>query len=272
MLGKLIKHEFRSTARNILLLIIALAVITPLTAVYIRAYNAHFFSDRVFVFEMFRIMSVALYVFTVIACVAATYIILLFRFYKSMISREAYLTHTLPVNKSSLLISKIVVAVVWQLVTIALAILSVGLFTNILGMWHFGDLQKAIHTTLLYLRKADINVFNVLLWILVVIADTATKFSTIFASFSVGQRMGRHPILGTVISYFAYSTAVQFVVAIGTSVLVALSNVGAFDWIENLSVTAALNLLALAVLLGEAVLFAITYTVAVMMFKKKLNV
>ena len=273
MLGKLIKHEFRSTGRGILLLVCLLAVITPLTALYIRAYNSHFLSNNVYLFSMFRNMAVILYVLTVIGCFVATTFILMYRFYKSMVSKEAYLTHTLPVKKSALVFSKILVASIWHIVTVIVCILSVGIFTRILDLWKFSQLGEAIKQTMMYLVKGNGSISVLILLIIAVITQVLTSYAQIFFAFSIGQRVNGHPILGTVGTYIIYGIVVQIVVSIISAVgMLIYDTEFVHNIIANMSMVSILNTFICLAMLFNCAIFVVTYLVSVYMFNKKLNI
>lgn len=99
MLGKLLKHEFKQSSRIILIILAILVVITPITALYTR-FNMNRVPDTDLpffdIFEALQGIATVLYVCAMIAAAAATVILLMYRFYKSMVTSEGYLTHTLP--------------------------------------------------------------------------------------------------------------------------------------------------------------------------------
>ena len=59
----------------------------------------------------------------------ATVILCMIRYYKNMLSDEGYLTHTLPVKKSSILLSKLLVTLVSELITILAIMVSLLIYS-----------------------------------------------------------------------------------------------------------------------------------------------
>ena len=113
MLGKLLKHEFVAAARPMLLIWIGLPVLGFLVNL----------SGRVMVDTTANIVSIlrGILLFLFIVCVIGAWVMAVItmvkRFQQSMLSREAYLTHTLPVNVHQLVWSRMIVAVCYFAVT-----------------------------------------------------------------------------------------------------------------------------------------------------------
>lgn len=112
MLGKLLKYEFRETARPLLLINLILAGLTLLgclvvvTGLYDNPVMSVFFT-----------LYIALYFFSIIAAFIITIVLLTIRFYKTMFSAQGYLTHTLPAAPSQILHAKILSSSAWTIAT-----------------------------------------------------------------------------------------------------------------------------------------------------------
>lgn len=106
MLGKLLKHEFKQTARYVSLIYICAAVTTLVMfiAMLTKATAISVIGSSVLVFVGF--LSIAFTVALVIG-----------NFYNTLYTNRGYLSFTLPVKCSSLLISKVLVSLVWFVVS-----------------------------------------------------------------------------------------------------------------------------------------------------------
>ena len=127
MLGKLIKHEFKDTAKLMLLIYAMFAVVTLIGTVVLGVNTS-----AVQVSDFSEIMLVVLmifYVLSVFALFVVTYVYISIHFYKTMFSSQGYLTHTLPVKTTTLFHVKLGVSLVWMICSMALLILSIFLFT-----------------------------------------------------------------------------------------------------------------------------------------------
>ncbi len=127
MLGKLIKYEFKSTGR--ILPLIYLAVLALSVCVGLSFRNSQFLDDT-----WGSMVVYAVYVLLVITLMVLTIAVILVRFYKSMISQEGYLMHTLPVKPWQHITGKLVMAVVWSGVAILIILASLMMIGGISGI------------------------------------------------------------------------------------------------------------------------------------------
>ena len=115
MLGKLMKHEFRATARIMLPVMGAMAALALLANLSIRGLAGNL-SDV----PMLKILFTLIIIFfgaAVVATVVMSLVIMVSRFYRNLLKDEGYLMFTLPVSVHELIWSKLIVSLVWFLVT-----------------------------------------------------------------------------------------------------------------------------------------------------------
>ena len=115
MLGKLMKHEFRATARIMLPVMGAMAALALLANLSIRGLAGNL-SDV----PMLKILFTLIIFFfgaAVIATVVMSLVIMVSRFYRNLLKDEGYLMFTLPVSVHELIWSKLIVSLVWFLAT-----------------------------------------------------------------------------------------------------------------------------------------------------------
>ena len=101
MLGKLLKHDFKSLLRRIWPAFLILFASAGLCRLFWRLGEAYpaFNLVRGLALTLFILLLVAGYLFVCVVCIM--------RFYQSMVKDEGYLTHTLPVTKGRLIFSKV---------------------------------------------------------------------------------------------------------------------------------------------------------------------
>ena len=115
MLGKLMKHEFRATARIMLPVMGAMAALALLANLSIRGLAGNL-SDV----PMLKIPFTLIIIFfgaAVVATVVMSLVIMVSRFYRNLLKDEGYLMFTLPVSVHELIWSKLIVSLVWFLAT-----------------------------------------------------------------------------------------------------------------------------------------------------------
>ena len=221
MLGKLLKHEFRTTGRYIALLLIILIAVTPLTALYINFSVSdtveNFTINGFNIFKILRIIAILVYVASLISVTAATTVLLIYNLYKSMVTKQGYLTHMLPVPTSLTIISKTIVFFVWKAVSFIVALFSLLAFTYILDVWEFKDISYTISRIIHYVNVPK-YIPCIILIVISMIFGSLQKILMYFASFAVGHRMNGHPFLGSVIAYIAGSSILGTISLIVTSI------------------------------------------------------
>ena len=271
MLGKLLKHEFKATGRLLLPIYIAFIIITPITAVYLRLNGTSLFPEDSMFFNVLSGLCMVLYIIANIAMVTASYIVILYMFYKTMVSKEAYLTHTLPVKTSSLLISKTLVAAIWSIIALVLMFVSILSFTRIIGVWHKGDIT--LEKIQIVLNQLGITPLFIILFILLIVVGLISSYTTYFTCFAVGQRFTGHPIAGAILSYMVLSFIMQI---ISTLAITAFSFTDFYDKLE-LDDSSIMYSNVPSLYLGFLIAFSsfltiILFLISNHMFKNKLNI
>lgn len=127
MLMKLLKYEWRSTGR--VLPLIYLAVLALSVCVGISARNS-----MVTDMGWANILFISVYMIFVAALAVVTFVVIIERFYRSMISQEGYLMHTLPVKPWQHIVSKAFMAVIWVAIAIVVVVVSFVLIAGVSGV------------------------------------------------------------------------------------------------------------------------------------------
>lgn len=113
MLGKLIRHELKATGRVMLVFYIVLAGLVGAQAL-LSFLKIPFLQG----------MLIMLLIMAIVGVLLGTMVFMVIRYYKSMFGREGYLTQTLPVKKSSLLASRLLVSIIWLVLSALMCFLS----------------------------------------------------------------------------------------------------------------------------------------------------
>lgn len=217
---KLLKYEWKACARTCLPLygaIILVALINHL--LYSEAVPDLLFGIPAAIMSM-------LYAVIFAAVFVATAVILVQRFYKSLLGGEGYLMFTLPVSVTQHIFSKAIIAVAMCFLSCLVAFLSILLLSHGINPAAFSFFDLA----------AVPYVLEGLLW-LVLCAFAAVLF--IYLCIALGHLAKKHRLLMAFVWYFVLSTAVQVIglfvmmasaekmVAASHAVLVFLNGMGA---------------------------------------------
>ena len=120
MLGKLIKHEFRATGR----ILLPVYLVMLLTAALVRGFQVLTEQTAGEFMRALAVLSVLLFSAAVFGGSILAFVLMIYRFYKNLMTDEGYLMFTLPVTTGQLIWSKMIVSAVWLLATAAMDVLS----------------------------------------------------------------------------------------------------------------------------------------------------
>lgn len=221
MLGKLMKYEWKSTAKIVSIILLVVAGVTLLGAVgiilpsrYLMAHGENIYrgGDIVAVFmAMSAMMTFFIYVFSLGGVNYVLYGYQSVRFYKTMYTDEGYLTHTLPMKPGEVLLGKTLVAAAWSVILNLCVILSMVVLFGIgmavsrdaleyMGIPELSEIISEVREALVsegYLTEA----------IHFILAVVGTVFLTpigtllmIFGGLSIGQLSRKHKLLFGILS------------------------------------------------------------------------
>lgn len=201
MLRKLLKYEFRATARTYGGLYLALLVVSVLFGMSIRGWN---YTNSDAYSAMVGLLSLV-YTAVIIGTVVVTIMTIVQRFYRNLLGREGYLMHTLPVTEAQLAASKLISSTVWSVCSILAAGLSFGILAVLLLInmkfldqlpWLFSQLREAF-------SQFSIEFWEALLFSgLVCFVRMVSAIACIYAACMVGHQFKSHPALAGILSFF----------------------------------------------------------------------
>lgn len=221
MLGKLIKNEYKATARAFLPLYLVLIVVTILNKIMLEVEAGA--GDAVSSSSVYMIITTLLMItffLTLFAVGVLTVILIIKRFYDNMLKDEGYLSFTLPVTTGQHLISKILVSYSWFVLSILLIIAAVFTIESGFGIWHaFTETSQTLWTVVKEKYMTEFICVAVL-----VIFGIYNGIVMPYTCFSIGQRFTNHKVLGAFLTYMAIYMINQ---AIGMVFLSAMVFTGA---------------------------------------------
>lgn len=261
---KLMKYELRCTAR-IMLPVYALTLVLGGMCALFYALSNRYESDFV---DVFNGILIFVFITSVIAALVLSGVIMVYRFYKNLMTDEGYLTFTLPVSTHAILLSKLLTAVIWSVATALCALASVFLATfQVEDIW--ADFPQAWRELLWIteLSSARAVLFALELAVLLLLSSVAS-YLLFYAAISLGHSFSNHKILLSVVFYFAFTTGLRTL----TSVFALIGGVNllpeeAIFW----DVDALLNGMLMISIGFSAIEIAGFYILTYFMLKKRLN-
>ncbi|MCL2426766.1 MAG: hypothetical protein FWD05_10585 [Oscillospiraceae bacterium] len=253
MLGKLMKYEFMAMGRIFVPMYAALIAVTIISR--LLALLPH---------------SAPIIIGTTIASVLVgavgviTFILIIQRFMKNLLSDEGYLMMTLPVKTDSLILSKMFVATIFSIVsflvsTLAILVLSSFNFAynfQLLGAW----LSNLEGRYLLVLFQALVIV------ILAIFGSILLIYTCMSLSMLVNKRRG----LMSFGVFVGITTIIQIIVAIATTIF-AINHTFDYTRFVNMSYFAIGQLVILIITTIALIQYAVFYFITRYMLKRRLN-
>lgn len=267
MLGKIIKHEFKATYKGYLLLFISLFTITALnkTTEYVPLDNT--------IWNIIKMFLYAAWIILLMFMVMGAMLLAVVRFYKTMVKDEGYLTHTLPVKKSQLIIGKFITSLIWMIVSFIIMIISI--FLGAMSTGFMNDIINIINEFGNLLSENPEIIIHIVLVLVMLISACGASIFQFYASISLGQMFGRK-LAGSVLFYFVINYAIS-ILSIITMFIVP-------DFVGRMNDTAGLSTydmmtqegivfdeLMIMMIIWQIICMAVCYFITNYRLSKKLN-
>lgn len=223
MLGKLMKYEFRATRRIFLPLYGLILVFAAINRFFLRSSGSYQQGDP-YSLKIISDISMLIYVLLIAAAGVVTLVVLIQRFQKNLLADEGYLSFTLPVKVHSHISCKMLVTLVWMLLSIITAALSVVILSidetflrNVQDF--FSQLGQAFTE---YGGQAYLILFECIVLLIVGILGSTLQ---IYAAVTVGNYSSKHKLLAGFGVYLGFSVVEQY---LGTVIFGRNISIGSF--------------------------------------------
>ena len=268
MLGKLMKYEFKATARLFIPMYLILLVLSSVNRVLLElsGYSTNFTlfpagSTLQNIFEMLAGTTTMIYVLAIFAVLFLTFIIFVYRFYKNLLGDEGYLMMTLPVKPSQHLWAKLHTSLIWTICSALACCLSlVILLINADGVeWMVKNLPEMFR---LMFQIDSVEKVHIIFYIIelaaVMVIGVYSGVMFYYACLAIGHRMSRkHKLLSAVGAYLIISFAMQ---VIGVILLIISGSVFDFSFM-NLPAEWIFHIMMIASMLMGIAEFAVFFLI-----------
>ena len=252
MLGKLIKNDFKATWKTFLMLDVALLALALI--------NKGMLVDVVSGISMFT------FIVMLIASLFITTVLIVMKFYKTMLSDQGYLSFTLPVTPMQHLISKVLVAAFWLIVNGLVVFISLLLF-----MWDVDVINNIWRTLTGALGEGELKTLLVTIGINLIISAFSTPI-LFFCAMSIGQLFRTHKIIGSVAGYFIISMVSDVLDTVAMLVVGSGYSSVAIETMEDLQKVAPyLTKIYVGSAFTMIILAALCFAVSNILLSRKLN-
>lgn len=262
MFLKLLKQDFRATARLMMPVYAAAILLALFNRLSLALQNGRVESHFLYVFTQ---LASVLFVLTMAAIVVMSFVLMIWRFHKNYMTDEGYLMFTLPVNTTELILSKLTIAIGWFICSALVAWIASLIVSHnsdmldIFGISNVSAFQTPEGRKLL----AGGAIFLLLAGI--------CGCLMFYAAMSVGQSFRSHKTFGTVLAFFVFYIVMQILSMILLSGTLS-SMAGTMEaMMESGAMINIANGLLWRYIAFEAVFAAVYYAITHWMLSRKLN-
>lgn len=275
MFGKLIKHEFKAMGRVLLPIVAALLLVSVLANFAIDVLDN---SDSGIVANALSGLIVGAWVLALIALSTVVTVVIVLRFYRSVLCPEGYLTMTLPVSTEEVIFSKIIASVVWFIIAGFAIFLSLSF-----GLVNVDEIKTAFTGNwkeAFAALKSSGGLGNVILFLaeilLLIAVSSGVKILHFYLAMAIGQCADNGKVFKMILAYFGINIVMTvFTVKLIPAVGNLFENIGKSALFsssgEMLNSGAVHSVMLLAILLS-AVVGAVYFLPTDKLIKKKLNI
>ena len=195
MLSKLLKYELKATGRIFLPLLLALLLFAGINRFTIGPEK----------FDTPAMISMAIYIMIMVGMFVMTFIMMIQRFNKNLLSDEGYLMHTLPVKPWKHIVSKLFVSMLWIVVSGITALMSILIIALRNGdLTKFAEAFSTSYHQAFELLGASVYLLSFEI-IIVLLVSLASGILIIYASIAIGHLFNQHKMLASFGAFIALS-------------------------------------------------------------------
>lgn len=263
MLGKLLKYDLKWTYKLVAVFYCLAFIFSVIAYVFNRTENSMLFDVLGKIANGF---AVSMTVSALINCIMRSWA----RFVKNVYKDESYLTHTLPVSKSTIYSAKILSAIICTFTTIVVAAICIVMcYCNEEEM--INDLKNMLEITA---SSFDSSVIGILLiFFLIVLLEIIEVLFAGYTGIIIGHRSNKSKMLKSIIIGFALYMATN-VISIAFMYIAGLFNP---DIMNLITTTSSLDINIVKGIMVYGIIFymifnIIFYTISKWQFNKGVNV
>ena len=223
MIFKLLKYDIKGIGRKLLplyALTILLSVINRFSADSIFSYEAQASSSTWY--EILSAILVGIYVITIIAVFIVTFYILVAKYNRSIFGDEGYLTNTLPITQTQIILAKTINFLLWSLISTLVA--GISLVIIVYRGWWMPDFVQFMREGWKFLGQTWSSSFTnnriaILLTGISMLLSPISEILNIFLCVGIGNKF-KHKLAAGVVSYLVINTVMSFITTLVTNNIV----------------------------------------------------
>lgn len=211
MLGKVLKYEWKATARLFLPLYLMVLAFATINRFLLPIADAH--EKFPAFYSIMTVLSMIIYVSLLVGLILMALFVMIQRFYKNLLGDEGYLMFTLPVPTWMHILSKLLISMLWVIISGIVAICSIGIVAahdSFQKMWEslctgWSTFQQTFGN-MHYLISVEMIVMGLL--------SLAAAILTIYAAIALGHLFRKYKLLISFGMYIVLNTISQILMLV----------------------------------------------------------
>lgn len=260
MLGKLFKHEWKSISKLLLIVHGFILIFALLSRIFLEingGINVALSNDRNDIVSLIAALILFFIVLFIFFAAVFTYVYIGYRFYKNVFTEQGYLTNTLPVTPTQIILSKELTGFLWMIIDVFVLIGSLAILfidTDLLS-----GLSQEFSTW--SISFSSIPIFFWFLLILLLLSPFL-MITHLYFCVSIGNLIPNHKVLGAIGTYIISYIIMQIIST-------AFLGISGFAFSSYIDTTGMSNTEATAFvtnMLNPIFLFSIVFTLIGILF------
>lgn len=223
MILKLLKYDLKGIGRKLLplyALTIVLSLLNRFSANSLFSYESQVSSEPWF--EMLSAILVGIYVIAIIAVFIVTFYILVAKYNRSVFGDEGYLTNTLPLTQTQIIMSKTINFLIWSLISTLVA--GISLIIIVYQSWwmpEFMQFMREVGVLIKQLWTSSLsnNKIAIILFAITIIITPISEILNIFLCVGIGNKF-KHKLAAGVVAYLVINMFISFITTLVTNNIV----------------------------------------------------
>lgn len=278
MLGKLVKEEFKSYRMSFGIMFLAGVIFTIfMKIICMLPYQQE-------VKHLIQGIGFYSYYYIILLIGVAASVLVIVRFYSTMVGDRGYLTWTLPAKSSTIIWAKLIGGMLWKVIAgvVTIVLFCIFLVGKYWVIWNdftmditLNEMNRhelhAIIRELLGLFRPEYLIPIVLFLIAVLIFQIMPQL-LIYFCIAVGQLFGKWRIVASIGCYFVIMIVMEILMIAGIAIMaVGGASVASVGFFESMSVPGIINFILGIMIVVGLVLSIMFFVFTNMIFKKHLN-
>lgn len=209
MLGKLMKYEFKATGRLLVPLYVALMIFAIINKLFMGDMSA---IDSSSTFGTFiKVTTMIIYVVIMVSIFIVTLFVIIQRYRTNLLGDEGYLMNTLPVKPWQNIMSKLLTASIWMILSVIMAMLSILILAYQKDMFSVSwDFISEFFKEAYRYSGSNVIFFSIEI-ILMMISGLVSSILIIYASLSIGNLFTKAKILASFGAFIGLTTVSEII-------------------------------------------------------------